>query len=120
MTERHVERVHTEQVVLDIGGDIGALIIYTDEDRRGEEIELSLKENDAQRVHNQVHERRFNGHAVFAAVYPDLRAGEYILWENDLMPAGRVTIVGGDVATVDWRSWNSGSARRPSVATANL
>ena len=104
MAEIHVERVHTENVVLDIGGNIGALIIYTDEDWRGEEIELSPKGNASQRVHNQVHERRINGRSVFAAVYPDLQAGDYDIWRNDSTPGGSVTIVGGEVATVDWRS----------------
>jgi hypothetical protein len=104
MAETHVERVHTQNVVLDIGGDTGALIIYADEDRCSEEIELSPKEREASRMHNQVHERRLHGHAVFAAVYPDLQAGDYIIWKNDTTPAGGVTIVGGEVATVDWRS----------------
>jgi hypothetical protein len=107
MAETHVERVHTENVVLDIGGHTGALIIYTDDDRCSEEIELSPKESESSRVHNQVHERRFHGHSVFAAVYPDLKAGDYIIWQNESTPAGEVTIVGGEVATVDWRSAKS-------------
>jgi hypothetical protein len=105
MTETNLERIHTEPVVLAIGGDIGALIIYTDEDRRGDEIELSPK-GEARRVHNQVHERSFNGRTVFAAVYPELRAGDYDIWKDDSTRAGSVTIVGGGIATVDTRSPN--------------
>lgn len=104
MTELHLERVHTEPVVLNIGGDVGALIIYTDEDRCGDEIELS-RTGETRRLHNQVHERSVNGHSVFAAIYPELRAGDYDLWEDDLTRADTVTIVGGGVATVDWRDF---------------
>lgn len=108
MAETRVERVHTENVVLDIGGDIGALLIYTDEARRGDEIELSPKGKPSERVHNQVHERAFGGHSVFAAVYPALRAGDYDIWKDDTERAGDVTIVGGAVASVDWRSTKHG------------
>ena len=48
-------------------------------------------------------ERRINGRPVFAAVFPGLRAGDYDIWENAPNPSGTVTIVGGEVATVDWR-----------------
>ena len=105
MAELHVERIHTEQVVLDIGGNIGALMIYTGKDWCGKEIELSPKGNDSQRVHNQVHERRFNGRVEYVAVYPDLQAGDYVVWRDGIgtLPGGSVTIVGGRVATLDWR-----------------
>jgi hypothetical protein len=103
MTEMHVERVHTENVVLDIGRDIGALIIYTDETWRGKEIEISPKGSD-HRQHNQVHERRFNGRALFAAVYPDVKAGEYTVWQDDSTALGPIRIKGGEVTSIDWRS----------------
>jgi hypothetical protein len=102
MTEMHVERVHTEKVVLDIGGDTGALIIYTDETWCGKEIEISLKAS-GHRLHNQVHERRFNGRSLWAAVYPGVKAGEYNVWDDDFT-AHAVRIKGGEVTTMDWRS----------------
>jgi hypothetical protein len=105
MAEIHVERVHTEPVILDIGGSIGALIILSDEEDRGREIEVSLQSPDAKRVHNQVHERRVHGVDIFAAVYPDLPEGDYDIWESDDQRAGRVRITGGQISTVDWRSF---------------
>ena len=30
MTEHHAHRSHPEQVVLEIGGDLGALVVYAD------------------------------------------------------------------------------------------
>jgi hypothetical protein len=103
MTEQHIDRVHPESVVLDIGQDVGALIIYTDVELHGREIEVSPLGNAVTRVHVEVLERRINGRPVFAAVFPGLRAGDYDIWENFPNPGGTVTIVGGQVATVDWR-----------------
>jgi cyclopropane fatty-acyl-phospholipid synthase-like methyltransferase len=103
MPESHVERFHTEPVVLDIGGSIGALIIYAGEEARGREIEISLQRRHASRVHNQIHERRVHGTAVFAAVYPDLPEGGYDIWRSHDERVDSVLITGGQVATVDWR-----------------
>ena len=102
MAEQHVDRIHPESVVLDIGQDIGALIIYTEAALRGREIEVSPR-GSAARVHVEVLERRINSRPVFAAVFPGLRAGDYEIWENPTNPSGTVTIVGGEVVTVDWR-----------------
>ena len=103
MAEIHDNRVHTSQVVLDIGGDIGALVLYTGAERNGEEIELSADVPGAERFHNQVHERRFGAHAVFAAVYPEIREGQYRVWGDGPDPIDTVTIRGGCVAELDWR-----------------
>ncbi len=103
MAERHNDRVHSESVVLDIGQDVGALIIYTEAELRGREIEVSPRGSVAKRVHVEVLERRINGRPVFAAVFPGLRAGDYDIWENAPNPCGIVTIVGGEVEAVDWR-----------------
>jgi hypothetical protein len=102
MAEQHSDRVHPESVVLDIGQDIGALIIYTGPELHGREIEVSPC-GSMTRVHVEVLERRINGRAVFAAVFPRLRAGDYDIWENRANPSGAVTIVGGEVVTIDWR-----------------
>ncbi len=100
MAETYVERVHTEHAVLDIGQDIGALVIYTRPELRGKEIEVSPKGNDTIRVHSQVLERRANGRTIFAALFLALPAGDYISWSY---PSSEVTIIGGEVAEVDWR-----------------
>jgi hypothetical protein len=102
MAEAHSDRVHPETVVLDIGQDVGALIIYTNAELHGREIEVSPR-GSLTRVHVEVLERRINGQPVFAAVFPGLRAGDYDIWECFPTPGGTVTIAGGRVATVDWR-----------------
>ena len=101
MVEMYVERVHTGHAVLDIGEDVGALIIYTREELRGKEIQVSLKwANAAKLVHTAIWERRFNGRTMFAGIYPALPGGDYIIWSH---PSREVTIAGGSVAEVDLR-----------------
>lgn len=101
---RHVQRVHTQDVVLDIGGDVGSLVIYTSPELCAKEIELVRKGDPARRTHVDVAERRFNGRTIHAAVYPPVPAGDYALWLDYTTPAGEITIVGGEVAQLDWRA----------------
>ncbi|MBV8121254.1 MAG: phospholipase [Alphaproteobacteria bacterium] len=103
MSENYADRVHPETVVLDIGQDVGALIIYTNPEMHGREIEVSPRRSAAPRTHVQVLERRIKNQPVFAAVFFGLRAGDYDIWEDPAAPSGNVVIVGGEVATVDWR-----------------
>jgi hypothetical protein len=103
MPEHHNDRVHPETVVLDIGEDVGALVIYTDADRRGREIEVSPRSDARRRTHVEVLERRIGDRPVFAAVFPGLSAGDYDIWEDAANPSDSVSIVGGKVATIDWR-----------------
>lgn len=52
-----MNRVHSESVVLDIGQDMGTLIIYTDAELRGREIEVSPRGSVATRIQVEVLER---------------------------------------------------------------
>ena len=120
-----------EDAVLDIGGDVGALILYTDAAYDEREIEVSpLDEPEAadrhehgqlhgkihghehphghdhehgHRTHTAIHERRAGGQATYAGIYPQLKAGTYRIWTDDPSLPDHVTIVGGEVAEVDWR-----------------
>ncbi len=99
MAEVYVERVHND-IVLDIGDGVGALIIYTSEKLRGYQIDVSLEgiEN-AKRVHTDVLERVIAGRQVFAAVFAELPEGEYVTWSD---PAQTLTIVSGGIAELNW------------------
>jgi hypothetical protein len=91
-------------VMLDIGGDIGALVINTGAELHLAEIEVSpAGETHAHRTHVAVRERRGPSGVRFAAIYPGLRAGEYTVWGGNGEPADTVRIVGGEVAQLDWR-----------------
>ena len=91
-------------VMLDIGGDIGALVLITPPELLGAEIEVSRidAEAGARREHVAIRERRSPGGTRFAGIYPSLRAGEYTVWGVDGQPADRVTVEGGRVAQLDW------------------
>jgi hypothetical protein len=103
MAEQDVEQIHHGAAVLDIGEDIGALIIYTGKHLRGQEIEVSRKEEKTRRIHTAVLERRVNGRSIFAALFLSLTAGEYIIWTNNPTVPSTITIAGGQVAEIDWR-----------------
>lgn len=90
-------------VLLDIGGDIGALVIQTGAAMSGAEIEVSPAGSDSARTHAAVRERLGNGPTRYAAVYPALHAGTYTVWGANGTPGDSVTIVGGQVAELDWR-----------------
>ena len=99
----HVHGPRLENAILDIGGDIGALILYTGAGYAEREIEVSLEGHDEHRTHTAIHERRTSAGAVYAGIYPELRAGRYRIWADRPGLTDHVTIVGGEVAEVDWR-----------------
>jgi hypothetical protein len=85
-----------DSLVLDIGGDVGALVIHTGPDLAETEIELSPV-GTTTRSHNVVHARH-NRHGIqHNAVFPQLEAGAYTVWRDSLTPHGTVTITGGQV-----------------------
>lgn len=104
MTDEHgPERVHVEDAVLDIGGDIGALVLYTDESLRECEVEIGRIGGDGHRTHTLVHERRVGGQVVFAGIFPQLRAGRYRIWTDEAGLSAEGDVAGGEVSYVDWR-----------------
>jgi hypothetical protein len=110
-------------VMLDIGGDRGALIISTPPELHLAEIELSPV-GDAQadppvephehggghphqhahphRTHVAVRERRGPSGTRYAAIYPSLVEGEYTIWDLDGTSRRAVRIRGGEVTQIDW------------------
>jgi hypothetical protein len=85
---------------MDIGGDIGALILYTPAEMDGREIEISRDGHPgARRTHSQVRARHMAGLTRYAAVYPGLHAGKYAIWDTRDCPAAIVVITGGEVAS---------------------
>jgi hypothetical protein len=91
-------------VVLDLGADVGALILDAPAELSGWEIEISPVADGAhaRRTHSLVRQRRTGAGTSYAAVYPGLAAGDYTVWRDALTPAGRVTIDGGQVTRYRW------------------
>jgi hypothetical protein len=89
-------------VVMEVGGDIGAVVVYTPDALAGLEIELALRGDDRQFVHTEVRERRLPDGAIYAAVFAAVPAGEYTLLSAAALPALDVDVEGGRVAELTW------------------
>ena len=93
-------------VVLELGPGIGALVLYTPPELDGAEIEISLTggegDQPAKRTHSQVRQRHTAAGTSFAAVYPGLATGEYVIWRDTGTQAMTVTIEDAQVATARW------------------
>lgn len=90
-------------VVLELGPGIGALVLHTPPELDGREIEISpLGSTATHRTHSRVRPRNTDSQTQYAAVYPQLPAGNYTIWNNDDTPASTVTISGGQVTTARW------------------
>ncbi len=105
-------------VMLDIGGDVGALIIRTGPELLLAEIEVGRTDGETAvppeherhhghshggRTHVAVRERVGPSGTQYAAIYPGLRAGEYTVWGTDGKVADTIAIAGGQITTLDWR-----------------
>jgi hypothetical protein len=91
-----------EAVVLDIGGDVGALVLYADESCLGREIDLTpAGQPRSHHLHTMVRRRRAVGRDVVAGVFGEVRAGDYTLWALDGDMLGHVRIKGGEVTEFD-------------------
>ena len=92
-------------VVLELGPGIGALVLHTPPELDGREIEVSpLGRAPGARTHSRVRPRNAGSHTQYAAVYPQLAAGDYTIWNDDDTPAATITIHSGQVTTTRWPS----------------
>jgi hypothetical protein len=108
VVEDYSSRRHTEFIVLDIGEDVGALIVHTDPEMHGIEIEISPIGDDGRRSHKQVLERTIDHHPAFTAVFDGLAASDYTLWVEGTERARGVSVEASTVAELDWRAANVG------------
>lgn len=102
------ENPHAGQgmVLLDIGGDIGALVVTVPRSMVGVEVEIRPEgEGWDHHPHVAVVERPVGpgGDSVPCLVYPSLVAGRYELYVIGTRDVRlRVDVRGGEVATADW------------------
>jgi len=99
----HEDRRRTQHVVLDIGGEVGALVVQTDADLLGTEVEISPAGDDTRRSHKEVLERSAGDSSSHVLVFDDLCEGEYTLWLGGEARARGVHVTGGRIAELDWR-----------------
>jgi hypothetical protein len=89
-------------VVMEVGGDVGALVVYTPDALAGLEIELARRGDDHQFVHTEVRERQLPDRTIYAGVFPAVPSGEYTLLGAGALPALDVEVEGGRVAELSW------------------
>ncbi len=104
MNENHAGRPHPEYVVLELGGDVGALIVYADPELHGSKIEISRQDNDGRRAHKDVLERSLDGRPTYAAVFDLLNQGASTLWLDDTPRSRGVPVAAGRITELDWRT----------------
>ena len=91
-----------ESLVLDIGGDVGALILYAGEEWLGREIDVTpVGLPRSHHIHTMIRRRRSVDREFVAGVYPELRAGSYTVWGTDGEALAEVVISGGRVTELD-------------------
>ena len=96
----HSTDARPEHVMLDLGPGVGALVLRTEAELHGAEIEISPAGRDAERSHKQVHERPVSGRPLYAAVFDRLPAGEYTLWLDDRPLRRNVAVAGANVTDI--------------------
>jgi hypothetical protein len=88
--------------LLDIGGRVGALVVYGDPDDEDLEVFLCPVGAPAHPSHNVVRRRRLGSSVTFAAVFPALDEGEYLVLPGSTALDGEpVVVVGGRVTETD-------------------
>jgi hypothetical protein len=102
MSERYSARRHPEFVVLEIGDGVGALIVHTEPELHGVEIEISPAGDDTQRSHKEVLERSTGGRPAFTAVFDRIPEGTYTLWTAGVPQARKVAVAGGQITELSW------------------
>jgi hypothetical protein len=94
---------------MDIGGDIGGLIVRLDDSMEGTELPIEFGLDPLRDIHTGVWRRSLAGEAVVVAVYPELREGSYRIHPASDRPGAELEIVGGQVAHLDLRCGHAAS-----------
>ncbi|HWM21585.1 MAG TPA: hypothetical protein VNO51_17970 [Ilumatobacteraceae bacterium] len=89
--------------VLDIGGDIGAMVVRMDAASAGSELFLRSEHEPPIDVHTGVWTRPHGTEMLTAAVFPELLAGRYWVLDSDGHEVRPVVIVGGELTEIDLR-----------------
>lgn len=100
-------RPHTppgETPVLDIGGDVGALVVYLLELTASGELDVQPSGRPEGRFHTGVHNRAGgDGGEAWVAIFPEMTEGTYELLDDHGTHLAEVTITGGAVQELDLR-----------------
>lgn len=91
-------------VVLDVGGERGALVVWAPRALAGSELEVRPVGSPWQGQHTAVRPRDLGSGRVFAAVFGALTAGSYQLRvrSSGTPPVLAAEVVGGEIAEAHW------------------
>jgi hypothetical protein len=90
-----------DALVLDIGLDAGALVVYAPEAWVGDELDVTREgEPRSHHRHLQVRRRRAPVGDVVAGVLPSLGAGRYTVWGPSGSAIATVSVAAGEVTSV--------------------
>lgn len=92
--------------VLDIGGDIGALVVYLPELTASGELEAHPTGMPTARFHTGVHNRLFGASGdgtAWVAIFPGVVEGSYDLLDDGGATIAQVAVTGGEVRELDLR-----------------
>ena len=89
--------------LLDIGGELGALVVYLPAPPPSGELEACPAGRPDERFHTGVHDLVVPAGTVPVAVFPEVAAGAYELLDDDGGPMAAVRVTGGQVSEVDLR-----------------
>ena len=88
--------------VLDIGGDIGAVIARLTDDTASGELMACRRGDPAAHFHTGVHLRSVDGGVeAWVAVFPEVFAGQYSLLTDDGVEHTPFRVTGGQVTSLD-------------------
>lgn len=85
-------------------------MVHVGPDLAGKEIGISPTDptTGTPHTHTDVRERQIGAATTYAAVFPSLLEGDYLLEDPRGGPSVQVTVNGGRVAQLDWRTQSSG------------
>jgi hypothetical protein len=86
--------------VLDIGGEVGALVVHLAAVPASGELEACPAGRLDRRFHTGVHPREIRGRDSAVAVFPQVVAGEYDVLDEGLRVIARARVDGGTVTEV--------------------
>lgn len=89
--------------LLDIGGDVGAVVVYSSSRPPSGELQMQPAGTPSGRFHTGVHRHVLTGGPVFVALFPQVVEGTYDVLDERGSPCARVVVRGGAVTEVDRR-----------------
>jgi hypothetical protein len=104
VTEAPGTEVPGANPVLDIGDEVGAMVVYLDGPTGTGELEACPIGRPAEHFHTGVHPRDLGGETVMVAVFPEVVVGSYHILDDAGVPVALVHVRGGEVAEVDLRA----------------